>query len=295
MIQRAAAGVPQLFDWRARRKGGSLFWVEVAIKKAIIGGKPCVIAVLRDVTERKATEEKFRQMEDQLAHVSRLSTMGEMVAGIAHELNQPLYAIKNFATASNNFLASDDKFRIDDAREMNMRITNAAQRAGEIINGMRAFAGRSESNRSLCRLNDIVADSLQLVAFETKRRNIKVEFQEDATQPVVSVDRIQIQQVVVNLLQNAMEALREIADRSPRISVVVQSNGTRARVTVTDNGCGLRQEERNVFEPFVTTKREGMGMGLAISRTIVEAHRGSIDVLPSPQKGAAFQFCLPLA
>ncbi|MFV1966635.1 MAG: PAS domain S-box protein [Pirellulaceae bacterium] len=293
MIQRAAAGVPQLVEWRARRKNGEPFWVEVAVKKATIGGKPRVMSVLRDVSERNETEENIRRMKDQLAHVSRLSTMGEMVAGIAHEVNQPLYAIKNFATASSNFLTTPGEIDIDSLREMNARITNAAQRAADIITRMRGFARLTESERSVCRLNDIVIDSIQLVAFEARRHNVQVEVQQDESQPVVRVDRIQIQQVLVNLLQNAFEAFQEPSERTRKVKVLIESQGPLARVAVNDNGQGLLANGRNVFDPFVTSKASGMGMGLAISRTILEAHSGSIETAPNPQGGTTFHFSLP--
>ena len=252
-------------------------------------------AAVMDVTDRKQAEEEHHRLQQQLAHVARLTTMGEMVAGIAHEVNQPLHSIATFAKACNNVL-SRDEVRLDQLREWNQAIGVAARRAGEIIKRLRAFLRKSEGKLVPTPVRKVIEESLSLVAFEIRDHRIIVDTQIDAADLVVRIERVQVQQLLVNLLQNACEALdeRTVGMRQVRIRAAV--TGEFIEVSVADNGPGLKGGEvAKIFDPFFTTKLNGMGMGLAISRTIVEAHGGQIWATSILDGGAMFHFTLPVA
>ncbi|MHC4402431.1 MAG: PAS domain-containing sensor histidine kinase [Planctomycetota bacterium] len=260
------------------------------------GKETAILGIATDVTERLQAEERLREMEARLAHVARLSTMGEMVAGIAHEVSQPLYTVVNFAKATGNVLAGDPEPDLDNLREWNEEIAAAAGRAGEIIARLRDFVRRKESRRAPARINEIVNESVELVAFEARRRSVTVERALCRENPVVNVDRVQIQQVFVNLLRNAYEALEDQAVTGRRVTVRTDRGAGIVEVSVADDGLGLPTEDRvNVFDAFVTTKPEGLGMGLAISKTIVGAHGGKLWAASRPGQGASLHLTLPLA
>ena len=249
----------------------------------------------RDVTERRQTDERLRQMQSQLAHVARLSAMGEMVAGIAHEVNQPLYAIRNFAEAGANLLAASDGTNLDELREWNAGIGRAATHAAETVKRLRAFARRTESKRSFCPLEEILDESIQLVAFEARRRSIAVRREQPEVSPTVYVDRVETQQVLVNLLQNACEAAEEGLQEKPEIAIRTEIAGDFVNVSIADNGRGLPSgEDLRIFDAFVSTKPNGLGIGLAIANTIVEAHGGELRATANRDAGATFHFTLPV-
>jgi two-component system sensor kinase FixL len=179
-------------------------------------------------------------------------------------------------------------------RQWNEEISAAAVRAGEIIKRLRFFLGRSETQRQPAGIREIIDESVALVAFETRRVGVTVCREFDDTNPEVYVDRLQIQQVMVNLLHNACEALEEKTGGARILTIRAAAAGEYVEVSVADNGSGLKApEDPNIFEPFVTAKPEGLGMGLAISRTIVEAHGGRIWATANPKEGATFHFTLP--
>lgn len=244
---------------------------------------------------RMQAEERLRDMETQLAHVGRLSAMGELVAGIAHELNQPLYSILNFSKACRNALAVDkDQLNLDDVREWCEEIAGSAQHAGAIVTQLRSFSRRTEAKRRPTELDEIIDESIALVGFEARRRRIDVKLQRCSDSVSVMVDRTQILQVMVNLLRNAYEAMED--SRITRRTVTVQTDAfpDAIQVTVADTGLGLPTEDgHEIFDAFVTTKPDGLGMGLAISRTIVEAHGGRLGAVANPEGGAIFRFSLP--
>jgi two-component system sensor kinase FixL len=247
-----------------------------------------------DITEREAAAEELRRLEAQLAHVGRLSVMGEMVAGIAHEVNQPLYSILNFAKASGNLLAGAGEPNVGDLRQWNEEIMRAAARAGQILSRLRSFARRVEPRRSLVDVGEVVGQAVELAAFENRGREVAVEIDSSPEVLFVRAHRVQIQQVLLNLLRNAHEAAEQGGAAAPQVRIRTCRSGESVEVSVADNGPGLLPEEDSrIFEPFVTTKADGLGMGLAISKTIVEAHGGRLWASSTEGGGATFRFALP--
>jgi two-component system sensor kinase FixL len=284
-----------VIQYEALRADGRRLVVET---KAVPVREPnldvAIQGVIRDVTDRIEADERRQRTETELAHVARLSVMGELVAGIGHELNQPLHAILNFSGACRNILSGQDPLDRDRLREWTEEITNAADRAGAIVAQLRTFTRRAESNLIPVELNTIVEESLRLLEFEARRRSVQVTCHLPSSDLFVSVDRLQIQQVLVNLLRNAFDALADVDVAQRRVQIHGSMADGEVEVCVADNGSGLPDTNAvRIFEPFVTTKPEGLGMGLAISRTIVEAHGGRLWAKPSTSGGAAFHFTLP--
>lgn len=252
-----------------------------------------VVALIHDATERKRAEEKLLRMQAQLAHSGRLATMGELLAGIAHEINQPLYSIVNYANACGNLLAQETP-DLSLLRSWMAETRNAAERAGEIIRRLRDFARGSSQGHSWVQVQDLLAESIELVAFDTRTRGILVERCVTVEVPRVHVDRVQIQQVLVNLLRNASEAVEPVPVERRRVIVQALPVGDGVQISVSDNGPGVPPEsELAIFDPFFTTKKDGLGLGLAISKTIVQAHGGELQVAVNPTGGATFRFLLP--
>lgn len=251
-----------------------------------------VKGICHDITERVWAEEQLRKQQEVLAHVSRLSTMGELVAGIAHEVNQPLYSIQNYTKAARNLLAQDAP-PLAMLQDWIDEIGASAQRAGEIIKRMRGFVSQPESQRHNTCLNVLASESVELLSFEARRARVTVELQLAPDLPEVPIDRVQIQQVLVNLLRNAYEALEGANTPEPAVQVRTARTVSGVEISVADNGPGLPRADIRLFDAFVTTKAEGMGMGLAISKTIIEAHNGRLAAAPNTDRGAVFSFELP--
>lgn len=248
--------------------------------------------ICHDITERVQSEEQLRKQQALLAHVSRLSTMGELVAGIAHEVNQPLYSIQNFAKAARNLLGQPSP-QPEILTEWIEEISASAQRAGEIIKRMRGFVSRRENQRDTICPNELVREAVELLSFEARRARVVVELQLEPELPRIWVDRVQIQQVLVNLLRNAYEALESAGTPEPNVVLRTARTTGGVAIAVADNGPGLPPDEVRVFDTFVTTKPDGMGMGLAISKTIIEAHQGRLAAAPNGTGGVVFTFELP--
>ena len=279
-----------------KAKNGSLFWERALITsiKDEAGRITHFFAVKEDITRSKEIEEKLQQMHLQLTHVARLSTLGEMAAELAHELNHPLYAILNYAKACRNVLAEEGPPNLDSLREWNEEIAEIALSASEAVKRLRSFARRAESPPSACRIEEIVDEALRLVAVETRKARVTVETSFSANLPPVQVERVQIQQILVNLLSNAIEAMQASPPDLRRITIQTSVRDKAVEVAVSDRGVGLPPGgETKIFEPYVTTKPDGVGMGLSIVRTIVEAHGGRLWARSNPEGGATFYFTLP--
>ncbi len=248
----------------------------------------------RDITAVRRAEEAARHRQNELIHVSRLSTMGEMATGIAHELNQPLSAIVNFANgcARRLRLGIGEKEELIAAME---QIAAQARRAGEIIKRLRGMVARKQPVREEVDLNTLVADACALISHDRRKLGVAVEFRLSRTPVVVRADPVQIEQVILNLLRNALDALegRELEHRRLQITTGINAEGN-AFIEVRDTGTGIAPEDlKHLFDPFFTTKKRGMGMGLSISQTIVTEHNGRISAYSVPGRGAVFIVELP--
>jgi len=295
-VAESAAGRPTgPNQYTVTREDGSQVSLEARAFPLKLGAQNVILVIARDITDRKQAEDRMCQMQDQLAHVSRLSTMGEMAAGIAHEVNQPLYSILNFAKACGNVLSAENRPGLEQLRDWTEEIALAAARAGQIVAQLRRFARRSESVRLPASLHEIVDESVQLVASEARRHGADVRLELADFPAAVWVDRIQIQQVMVNLLQNAYEAMDDDHAARRQVTIRTERAGDTVEVSVADTGPGIPTEPGlKIFDAFVTTKPEGLGMGLAISTTIVESHGGRIWAGVNREGGATFHFTLPL-
>lgn len=281
-------------DSRHRRADGSTFPVELRMSIVDLDGDRLILMLARDVTQRKQVEERLRRQEAQLAHAARLATMGEMVAGIAHEISQPLSAIGNFSAASTSMLESGAEDRMARAIQFHRRINEQALRAGSIIERLRNFVRRGDPHRDRCKLCKLIAESVALLNSEARRFDATVHIGTVPDDLHVEVDAIQIQQVIVNLLRNAFEAMHELEASRRHVWVDARVVDEQVEITVTDNGPGIPRARRHqVFEPFYTSKQRGMGMGLAVSRSIIDAHGGRFWNDTAHAKGASFHFTLP--
>ncbi|WP_182866163.1 PAS domain-containing protein [Rhodopirellula sp. JC639] len=277
-------------DGQAR---SSFFLVSYHPLKDDAGQVRGVSTVVKDVSERRRAEERLRSNEAQLAHVSRLSTMGEMVAGIAHEINQPLYAIANYATACGLLTRNRNAGWEDKVQSVMGRIADQAVRAGEIIKRLRGFVANTESKSCPIDLNELIHDTVELLSFESRRLGADVTLQLDPDLPAVAGDRIQIQQVLVNLIRNALEAMSEHQQDHRELRICTSTREGEVAVSIKDSGPGVALDVvDHLKEPFYTTKAQGLGMGLAISQTILDAHDGHLRIA-SDDSGAEFCIAFP--
>jgi C4-dicarboxylate-specific signal transduction histidine kinase len=246
------------------------------------------------MTERKRAEEKVRRQQEQLAHVQRLRTIEGMASQLAHEINQPLAAIVNFA----NGLATRLRKGEGDTEAMcaaAAQIREQAMRAGEVIRHLRGFVRKETARREYADLNHLVQEAARLIESEAQRSCISIRFRLDTAAPPIQVDPVQIEQVVVNLLRNGIDAIVESGNAAGELLVATELAPDAIQVAVRDTGAGLQPGgEEKLFEPYYTTKAEGLGMGLAISRTIVEAHGGSLWAESNDTRGMTFLFRLPV-
>jgi len=279
------------------RKDGALIHASVTVSPIRdVGGKVIGASkTVRDITERKAAEARLQALSAELSHVARVSEMGQLSAAIAHELNQPLTAVLNYTNVAKRLIAATDPAATAKAYEAVSKAGEQAVRAGQIIKRLRDFVEKRETNRTIESINTIAEDALALGLIGTRSADIKTHIDLAPNSPPIMVDRVQIQQVLVNLLRNAAEAMAN----SPRRELTVatcQINGDAVEVTVADTGPGIPDELADrIFMPFVTTKPGGMGIGLAISRSIIEAHGGRLSMTPNAGGGTVFQFTLPAA
>lgn len=251
--------------------------------------------ICSEVTERRRAEDQLQQERAALAHVGRISMIGEMAAGIAHELNQPLYAAGNFSRACLNLLASGAEADDPRFKEWIARSAEEIRRAAGILERMRDFARKSPPRSELVELKKVIRNAIRLTAAEARRHRVRVSF-ETTDEPVdVSGDQVQIEQVLVNLLLNAYEAMDAVPQGERQLRIRLDIDHQITTVNVEDRGLGQPIDKlERMFDPFFTTKSRGMGMGLAISRSIARAYGGEIQAKPRPGGGMVFQFQLPL-
>lgn len=280
----------------AARKDGSTFPMELSVGEAETGdGERLFTGFIRDLTERRRTEERLKDLQSELIHVSRVSAMGSMASTLAHELNQPIGAIANYVEAVRDRLVDLDPEELPMLREALDDAAKDALRAGNIVRRLRDFVARGEIERRIEPLPALINEAAALALIGTQDRGIEASFDLDPYASPVFVDRVQIQQVLINLIRNACEAVAGLPQRSIMISSRLDDAGF-AHVTVSDTGAGIASEmAEKLFTAFVSTKQDGMGLGLSICRTIVEANGGRIWMEPRESAGTSFHFTLPLA
>jgi len=278
------------------RETGALYWSETHKFPMLdsTGKITGIVGISRDITARRKAEEELKRSESLLLHASRLSSLGELAAGIAHEVNQPLFSILNYAKAVENKLQDEQSLDLGAIREWIQQIKREATRGGKITQRLKSFVKPAETHRKPSAVNQIVLDSLEFMAVEARDVNVKIEISLTKDLPDLVVDRIQIQQVLVNLLKNALEACVVDASANPRVLISTRLLSAGVEITVTDNGPGVvTASDINILDPFQTTKHDGIGLGLAISNTIVKAHQSELIYHSNTWGGTTFGFVLP--
>ena len=254
------------------------------------------VGTIHDITERRQTEDEARQMQERLTHFSRLSTMGEMAAGLAHEINQPLSAITLYAQACQRFIRSPNR-EDGDVMEALEQISVQALRAGEVIRRLRNFVKNREVKREPVDCNRLLDDLRTLAETDARLNNVRLRIEAEPHLPTVYADPIQLQQVVLNLVRNAIDAMEDVPETQREVVLTTRSLPEgEIEIVVADHGSGLVPEAtEHLFNPFFTTKAGGTGLGLAISRSIVRAHGGRLWHTPNERTGARFHFTLPVS
>ena len=288
-----STGSVQPYEKEYFRKDGSRVPVLVSSTSLDETGDRGVSFVL-DLTERKLAEQALHQAQAELTHLTRVMTMGELSASIAHEINQPLAALVSNASACLRWLAHQPP-NLDEVQACLERMIRESHRAGEIITKLRSLVKKTPPVKVRLDLNDAIQEVLALISSEARRHAVLVRTDLAASLPPVRGDRVQLQQVIVNLMMNGIDAMNEVADRSRDLWIRSRPHdASRVIVLVQDAGVGLAPEALDhVFEAFYTTKAEGMGMGLSISRSIIAAHGGELWPSRNDEHGATFQFTLP--
>lgn len=278
-----------------RRKDGTTFPMELAVGEFQDGVGPFFAGIVRDITQRRRAEIQAREHQAELAHVDRLSLMGEMAAGLAHELNQPLTSIYAYSQACLRMLRAGNE-KSEKFLSAVEQTAQRAEQAGEIIRRLRSFVRKTPSHIKVIELKSVIEKGLKFIAAEARDRSVTIHLELDEGLPPVWGDAVQLQQVLLNLMRNSIESLVGLpaAERVMTISVR-ELEEPEVQVTVRDTGQGIDQGlQEKVFDAFYTTKANGMGMGLAISRSIIEAHGGRLWVSAESSRGASFHFNLPV-
>ena len=281
-------------DVQARRRDGTVFPASLAVGRISGAEPPRFVGFIRDISERVAAEHAAAQAQERLAHVARLSTMGEMAAGLAHEINQPLAAITTYAQACQRMLDKGEAPDAVDIREALVEIGRQALRAGEVIRRLRGFVANRAVRPELIGCNRLLEDAVSLARPDLRANDVRLRLDVAPNLPDVMADAVQLQQVLINLIRNAIDATLQggAAQREIRLCALCTAAGV--EISVHDHGPGLDPAAlTNLFNPFFTTKPHGTGLGLAISRTIVQAHGGTLAYREEPGGGACFFFTLP--
>jgi PAS domain S-box-containing protein len=261
-----------------------------------VSGQPVALGTIaRDMREQKRTEEALREAQEQIAQIARISTLGEFTAAIAHEINQPIAAVINNGLAGHRWLRRSPP-NVGEALEAFEETVRQGQRAAQVIDRIRNMVRRIPPQMSAVDLRQLIADVIQLIRHDIDRYGIRVETDIDEETPAIAGDSVQLQQVLLNLFLNAIESMQARPGDNRELHVTLARQGSdMVVITVRDSGMGFAPDTAaRMFAPFYTTKREGLGLGLAISRSIVEAHGGKLWADPNPRGGAVFHFSIPL-
>jgi len=285
-------------EFRMRKKSGDWCWIRsrgTVVERDADGRAIRMVGTHQDITEHKQADQELQRQREELAHVSRVSVMGELAASVAHELNQPLGAILSNAEAAELFLKQDPP-ALGELSAILADIRKDDERAGEVIRRMKALLRKHELERQPLEVNPLVEDGLRLVSADAALRKIGISAELTPGLPPIRGDRIHLQQVLLNLILNAMEAMSKQPPERRRLTVrTSRTDDSAVELSVADSGPGIQPENLpRLFEPFFTTKESGIGMGLSISRKIVEAHHGRIWAENNPAGGAVFRVSLPM-
>jgi two-component system sensor kinase FixL len=279
-----------------QRKDGTTFPMHLTVGELRSDHGHYFTGFIRDLTDQQMTESRLNELQSEVTHMSRFTALGEMASTLAHEINQPLTAISNYLKGCQRLLERMEGEQALVLRTAVGKAADQALRAGHIIRRLRDFVARGESERHVESLPKLIEDASTLALIGARENGVEVSFRLDATADLVLADRIQIQQVLVNLIRNAIEVMVESPNRRELEIATVANADETIEVSVADTGAGLAPEvAAHLFQPFVTTKRRGMGLGLSICRTIVEAHGGRIWVDARPGGGTIFRFTLRAA
>jgi two-component system sensor kinase FixL len=279
------------FENRYRCKDGTyrfLEWTAVPFGELIF-------AAARDLTERLEIEAEARQRREELAHLARVATLGELTASLAHEVNQPLAAIMSNAQAAQRYLNAPAP-DLAEIREILSDVAKEGSRASEVVNRLRTLLKKEKMEFELLDLNSVFREVAALLNSDALMRSVKISLNLDPQLPLVEGDRIQLQQVALNLMLNSFDAMNECPSAERRAVITTWRNDSEVRAAVADSGKGISKDEsEKIFNPFFTTKPQGLGIGLSICRSIILRHQGKLWVESNPDNGAKFYFSLPAA
>lgn len=279
----------------ARHRDGSTIPIKLSIGNLDLDNQLGFVAFMRDLSESRKTERELHTLQDELAHVSRISSMGSLANSLAHELNQPLTAVANYAHSARDLLSDPTPESIERVREALDECASEALRAGQIVRRLRNFIKRGETERQIVSLGRIIQEASALALMNGDGKGVDFETELDPSINKVIADPIQLQQVVLNLIRNALEAMVESRHKQLRVRTH-RTGGGIAQVSIIDSGPGLdRKIAERLFHPFNSTKPDGMGLGLSICHSIIQSHDGKIWAEPSSIGGTAFHFTIPLA
>jgi two-component system, LuxR family, sensor kinase FixL len=287
--------IGQVREVEGLRKDGTLVPLDMTIAEFPLDGVQYYSGIVRDVSARKFQELQEKEHLEKLAHVTRLGLMGEMATGIAHEVNQPLSAVVNYTQVCLRFIQNENPDLVK-IGEILHKASQQALKAGQIIHNMREFVKQRKIHRSTADINELIYDAINLFEPDFKQHLIAIRFELTKSLPNVFIDRVQIEQVILNLIRNSIDALKELPQFTQReLSIETSLNDLNYIVVrVKDNGPGLTPIQREkILTPFFTTKSSGMGMGLSISRSLVEAHHGTLHFNSKEDKGTTFYFTIP--
>jgi len=278
----------------AKKKDGSVFPFDLAVGEVQLADRRMFAGFIRDASARHAAEQNVHELRRDLLHVSRLSEMGEMASALAHELNQPLTAIINYLEASSRMMERGGEADHGRTNDLIQKASAQAARAGQIIQQLRKFVAKGETERTFEPINPVVREAVELAMIGTSQHGIVATFDMADSLPGMMIDRVQIQQVITNLVRNAVDALADVEQRSLTVRTTPSGNAA-VQIDIIDTGGGLAEEVvERLFQPFVTTKSGGIGIGLSICKSIVDAHDGRIWATVNPEGGTAFHVCLPV-
>jgi two-component system sensor kinase FixL len=277
------------------RTNGEEFPIEASISQAMVAGERVLTVVLRDISERMRIESELQATQVKLAHIARLSTMGEMASGLSHEINQPLTAIATYSQALENMLRGDQAPDRDEIRDALRQISGQALRAGEVIRRLRTLIKAREPDFRTLDCQELLNDVFALAEIDARLHRVELRTAGNCRGARIRGDTVQLQQVLINLVRNSMDALGDLPPERRTVTIAVDTDGEFAEFKVIDRGHGVAPDVlEKIFNPFFTTKPQGTGLGLAISRSIIEAHRGRLRYESTPGGGATFSFTVPL-